>query len=444
MSERNNNERQPSAPGFITALKFWLKLGFISFGGPAGQISIMHEFLVEKQKWISNSRFMHALNFTMLLPGPEAQQLATYCGYLLHGKKGGFAAGVLFILPSLVLLILLSILYSLYSSRFLVKAVFAGIQPAIVAVIAVSLYRLSRKALTSLFHYTIAALSFSALFWGNIPFPIVIFGCLLSGILYARFVSLSNSRTSNSISLESENDVLENQFYINANSKTEFSSVQFTRIFKQTLLTICLWISVFLILRACMANALFWSDLYLFFTQAALITFGGAYAVLPYVASTVVHSMHWLSSQQMLDGLALGESTPGPLVMVLVFVGYMAAFQVENSSVSAGIMGACIVTFVTFLPSFFFIITGASLVEKIRENQKVQIALQFISAGITGVILNLAVYFGRNVLFTNQNHDFNFFAAVWILISIGVLLRWRINLLLWILISSIAGLLHYY
>ena len=429
-------------PSFKEAFWFWLKLGFISFGGPAGQIAIMHEFLVDKKKWISDSRFLHALNYTMILPGPEAQQLATYTGWLLHGTKGGLIAGSFFILPSMFILLGLTALYASYGNIPWVYALFNGLKPAVIAIVILALIKIGKKSLHTVFHFIIAVAAFISIFFFNISFPIIIIFALLIAFITRRLIpSLFHQTASAKAQLAKD----EETYFINENSQVEGAGFKGARLIKQVLIAGFLWIVPLTLFYQITSDFAFWKNLTLFFTQAAFVTFGGAYAVLPYVAQVSVEKFHWLSELQMIDGLALGETTPGPLVMVLVFVGFMAGFNNFNGSLPMGAMGLIITTFYTFIPCFLFIFAGAPIIEKTRDNNTIKQALSIVTAAVVGVILNLTIYLGKVVIFPNELSlmQLDFIVLIWVLISFFALYRFKMNMILWIGLSALFGLVRY-
>jgi chromate transporter len=432
-------DKKPDKPTFREALLFWTKLGFISFGGPTGQIAIMYEFLVEKKKWISDSKFLNALNYCMILPGPEAQQLAIYTGWLLHGILGGLAAGILFVLPSVFILLGLSIIYVSFGNIPWIYALFAGLKPAVIAIVIDALIKIGRKSLTSASHYAIAVLSFIAIFFLKIPFPIIVLIAVLIGATLINIFPAYFKKSNVSKIKYSDEDV----YYLN--SKTPNKTVSMLSLVKQFSVSLALWITPFFLFYFFTKDFSFWKKLSLFFTQAAFITFGGAYAVLPYVAQMTVEKFHWLSSLQMIDGLALGETTPGPLIMVLAFVGFMAGYNHSGHSILNGALGLLTTTFYTFLPCFIFIFVGAPLIEKLQHNQRVKITLSFVTAAIVGVILNLAVYFAEAVISPNglNFQTINYFAFIWSLVSFMAMYRFKIGMIPWIGISALAGLIMY-
>ncbi|HET6243358.1 MAG TPA: chromate efflux transporter [Bacteroidia bacterium] len=429
-------------PAFKEALKFWTKLGFISFGGPAGQIAIMHEFLVDRKKWISNSRFFHALNYCMILPGPEAQQLAIYIGWLLHGKKGGFAAGILFFLPSMFILLALSIIYVLYGNLPWVNALFDGVKPAVIAIVLLALLKIAKRSLKSYFHYFVAACAFISIFFFNIPFPLIIVSAVVLAAIIRKFLPgiFHNKNASSDLRIEREED-----YYLNQNSLSPLSDFKFSNLLKQVFVTFVLWALPLFIFFKFANDFKFWNDLSLFFTKAALVTFGGAYAVLPYVAQVSVEQLNWLDELQMIDGLALGETTPGPLIMVLSFVGFMAGYNHFNGSLLMGTFAMATTVFYTFLPCFLFIFAGAPIMEKTQENKKVKEILEIVIAAIVGVILNLTIFLGKAVLFPKgiSFDSIHYISLGWLIISVVALYHYKINMVKWIALSAIFGLCSY-
>ncbi|MBC5774182.1 chromate efflux transporter [Pontibacter sp. KCTC 32443] len=424
-------------PGFKEAFLFWLKLGFISFGGPAGQIGIMHEFIVEQKKWISESRFLHALNYCMLLPGPEAQQLATYIGWLLHGVRGGLIAGILFVLPSVVILLGLSIVYVTYGSIPWVAALFYGLKPAVVAIVMLALIKIGKKALVSWLHYALALLSFVLIYFLDIPFPVIILGAIVMAVLMLWFYpSTLRSRNSEEVQVTDESG-----YYINTASVLPHTKFSWSKVAMKLAVAVVLWVIPFLLLGL-LQDGSFWNKLSLFFTKAAFITFGGAYAVLPYVAQVTVEKFNWLSSYQMIDGLALGETTPGPLIMVLAFVGFMAGYNHFAGSLLMGTVGLLATTYFTFLPCFLFILVGAPIVERTHSNTSIKAVLSIVTAAVVGVILNLTVYFGKAVVI-KEGLTIDYFSLAWIILSIIAMYRFKVGMITWIGVSALAGLVMY-
>lgn len=429
----------PPSPTFKDALTFWLKLGFISFGGPAGQIAIMHEFLVEKKKWIQESDFLHALNYCMLLPGPEAQQLATYIGWKLHGTKGGLAAGILFVLPSVFILMGLSIVYVSFGNLPWVSAAFLGLKPAVIAIIILSLLKIGKKSLLSLLHILFACVSFVAIFYFNISFPVIITGTMFLSWMINRF--LPDLSLLQSTGTKPKNTIPPT-VSPNVKKTVPLPGSHLWIFFRQTGIFIILWVIPFLLFSFRSTDFPFWKNLILFFSKAAWVTFGGAYAVLPYVSQVSVNQMQWLSGAEMLDGLALGETTPGPLIMVLAYVGFMAGYHHHGNSVGMGALGLLVTTYYTFLPCFYFIFAGASLIEQTQENPAIKKILLFVNASVTGGILSLCIHLSIPVLFRGQTdfQHFSFPAFFWVLLSLFVLNRFKDKLILWIGVSILYGL----
>jgi len=368
---------------FSAALRFWLKLGFISFGGPAGQIAIMHQELVERRRWISEARFLHALTYCMLLPGPEAQQLATYIGWLLHRTWGGLAAGLLFILPSFVILVGLSYLYVEYGSLPHVAALFQGIKPAVIAIVALAAWRIGGRVLHNVPLAVIAVAAFVALYVCGLPFPLIVLGAALIGVLGAKFApakfetapAAHGAQTAGAALIDDDTP---------PPAHARFSWPKLLGVLFAGLL---IWALAMAALVESQGTSGTLARMAAFFTKMSLVTFGGAYAVLPYVNQAAVEQYGWLTASQMIDGLALGETTPGPLIMVVTFVGYLGA----------GFAGACVVTFFTFLPSFVFIFAGGPLVEATRGRRLFTAPLTAVTAAIVGVIANLALFFALHV-----------------------------------------------
>ena len=392
---------KPAAISLREAFLFWLKLGFISFGGPAGQISIMHQELVERRRWISERRFLHALNYCMLLPGPEAQQLATYIGWLMHRTWGGLIAGVLFVLPSLFILIALSWVYIAFGEVPVVAGLFYGIKPAVTAIVVQAAHRIGSRALKNNWLWGIAAASFTAIFVFNVPFPLIVLGAAIIGYFGGRLAPEKFRAGGHSATKKSFGPAL-----IDDDTPTpEHARFNSFKLLRLLLVGAVLWA-----LPMGMLTALFGWDGTLtqmgwFFTKAALLTFGGAYAVLPYVYQGAVGHYGWLTPTQMIDGLALGETTPGPLIMVVAFVGFIGAYVHQvfgpDQMFLAGALAATLVTWFTFLPSFLFILAGGPLVESTHNELRLTAPLTAITAAVVGVILNLACFFGYHVLWPN-------------------------------------------
>ena len=384
---------------FWQAFVFWLKLGFISFGGPAGQIAIMHEELVVRRRWLSEKRFLHALNYCMVLPGPEAQQLATYIGWLMHKTRGGIVAGVLFVLPSLFLLIALSWIYIAYGQVAWVAGLFYGIKPAVTAIVIQAAHRIGSRALKNNFLMAIAAASFVAIFALNVPFPIIVLAAAIIGFVGGRkWPDSFSAGGGHAASQANYGNAL-----INDDTPTPAHAIFSVKRLLQVLLAgLVLWAVPmgYLVLHNGWDNT--FTQMSWFFTKAALLTFGGAYAVLPYVYQGAVEQFAWITATQMIDGLALGETTPGPLIMVVAFVGfvggYVKAVLGPDSLFLAGALAATLVTWFTFLPSFIFILAGGPMVESTHNDLKFTAPLTAITAAVVGVIVNLALFFAHHTL----------------------------------------------
>jgi len=425
----------PPFPDFREALGFWLRLGFISFGGPAGQIAILHDFLVDQKRWISHSKFLHALNYCMLLPGPEAQQLATYTGWLLHGWRGGLAAGILFVLPSALILWGLSVGYVTYGNIPAVQAAFVFLKPAVVAVVAGAIAKIGKKSLQTPLHSAVAVLAFLAIYFLNVPFPAIILSAILVGILVYLF---HRQQVPESLKRSGTLDNDESAYLINHHTVIPNSGFSTARLARQIGGGILLWALPLALFFAFAPDFNFWKKLSLFFTQAAFVTFGGAYAVLPYVAQVSVEQFHWLSRPEMLDGLALGETTPGPLIIVLAFVGFMAGHHAFGGSLAAATAGLMATVWYTFLPSFLFVFAGAPLIERTHANPAVKSVLQYATAAVTGVMLSLCLYIGQAVI-APQLPEIEWVALSWALVSWAALQFYKVNLMAWIGVSVLLG-----
>ncbi|MDO8845355.1 chromate efflux transporter [Methylicorpusculum sp.] len=433
---------RPEPARFQDAVYFWFKLGFISFGGPAGQISIMHQELVENRHWISERRFLHALNYCMLLPGPEAQQLAIYIGWLLHKTWGGIIAGVLFVLPSLFILIMLSWIYLALGDLPWVAGLFYGIKPAVTAIVMQAAYRIGSRTLKNGVLWAIAAASFVAIFALNVPFPTIVAGAALIGLLGSRIMPVKFKTGGHGSSVKSYGPAVIDD----DTPRLDHTHFRWPRLFGLVMIGAALW----LIPMAALTINYGWShaltQMGWFFTKAALLTFGGAYAVLPYVYQGAVENYHWLVPQQMIDGLALGETTPGPLIMVVAFVGFVAGWSQAllgtDHLLLAGMVAATVVTYFTFLPSFLFILAGGPLVESTHGNLKFTAPLTAITAAVVGVVLNLALFFAWHVLWPQGfEGQFDFMAAVICVIALLALFRYQIGVIQMIAASGITGLL---
>ena len=434
--------QRPVAPSLGEALRFWLKLGCISFGGPAGQIALMHQELVEKRRWISERRFLHALNYCMLLPGPEAQQLATYLGWLLHRTAGGILAGALFVLPSLLLLITLSWLYMAFGQTPLVAGLFYGIKPAVTAIVVHAAWRIGSRTLKNGALWAIAAAAFVALFAFNVPFPAIVLGAALLGVLGGRLAPsrFATGGGHGSAARSAGPAVIDDDTPPPAHAR--FSSGRLLRI---AAVGAALWALPMGLLSLSLGWQHTLTQMSWFFTKAALLTFGGAYAVLPYVYQGAVSHYGWLTPTQMIDGLALGETTPGPLIMVVAFVGFVGAWNHAPLGPDAlflgGALAAALVTWFTFLPSFLFILGGGPLVESTHGDLKFTAPLTAITAAVVGVIVNLAAFFAWHVLWpAGLAGGFDFGAAAIALAATLALFRFKMNVMHVIAACALLGL----
>lgn len=405
---------QPQSSSFWVAFIYWFKLGFISFGGPAGQISMMHQELVEKRRWISEHRFLHALNYTMVLPGPEAQQLATYIGWLMHGVWGGIAAGVLFVLPSLFILMGLTWVYLTFGDVPAVAGILYGIKPAVTAIVVFAAYRIGSRALKNNVLRALAVLAFIAIFFLDIPFPYIVAMAALFGYIGSRFAPDKFRAGGHHSEAKSTYGpaLIDDDTPIPPHAQFKWS-----RVIVYGLVGLLIGGTVMAILFMTYGWQGTLTQMSWFFTKAALVTFGGAYAVLPYVYQGGVEQYAWLSGTQMIDGLALGETTPGPLIMVVAFVGFVGGWTKELFGPEllplAGMAGAAVATLFTFLPSFLFILIGGPAVEATRHDVKFTAPLTAVTAAVVGVVLNLATFFAYHVLWPKGlEANFEWFSAI--------------------------------
>jgi len=426
-----------AAPSFAEAFRFWLKLGFISFGGPTGQIAIMQTELVEKKKWISQSRFLHALNYCMLLPGPEAQQLAIYIGWLLHKIRGGIVAGALFVIPSIFVLWTLSFIYAAFGNLPWIAAIFYGLKPAVTAIVLVAVIRIGRKALKNEVMWTLAVLAFVAIYFLKVPFPAIVLGAGVTGFLGGLFWK-SKFETTSGHDADTTLSVISDE-----QESPPHTRPSFRRAILVSLICLGLWLAPTILTGVLCGwdSTLFKEGL--FFSKAAVVTFGGAYAVLPYVAQQALFHYGWLKPGQMMDGLGLAETTPGPLIMVLQFVGFMGAWQHPEGlpQLLAATLGALLTTWATFTPCFLWIFVGGPHIEQLRGNQKLTSALSAVTAAIVGVILNLAVWFALRVFFPSAG-VVDWFAIILCVAAFVAMLRYKIDIIPVVLCSGLLGLLY--
>jgi chromate transporter len=441
---------EPAASSDVSmrdAFFVWLRIALLSFGGPAGQIALMHRELVDERKWISDARFLHALNFCMLLPGPEAQQLATYIGWLLHGVRGGIVAGTLFVLPGFFVIVTLSIIYALYGALDVVSGLFFGLKAAVLAIVIEALFRIARRALKTTALYSLAAVAFVAIFACHVPFPIIIVAAGVFGLLAAKIAP--DWIGGSSMSAE-QSDRAADVAAAARDAPTLKRGLQ--------IVAVCgtLWVAPVVLLVLLFGRSSVYPAIAGFFSEMAVVTFGGAYAVLAYVAQAAVNDLHWLNPGEMLDGLALAETTPGPLILVLTFVGFLAGFRDPGGipPLAGGLIGASLTTWVTFVPCFLWVLLGAPYVERLRNNRALSGALAAITAAVVGVILNLAVWFALHVLFRDVGEiSFGWFRPAWpdflsldwkaALLSAFAMLamfRWRFGMLPTLAVCGAAGL----
>ena len=383
--ETNNISGRVPGPSFGEAFKTWFKIGCISFGGPAGQIAMMHRIVIDEKKWIDEARFLHALNFCMLLPGPEATKLATYIGWLLHGVRGGLAAGILFVLPGALFMLGLSLLYALGQGVPAIDGALFGIKAAVLVIVVEALIRIGRRALKTNVLLALAGAAFVGIFFFGIPFPVIVIGAALIGWLVARSSPAQLGLKDDAVALIAP-----------APDRWKQAGIA------SVIGLVAWWAPVALALLAFGPNHVLVS-IGLFFSKLAVVSFGGAYALLAYMAQQAVETHHWMTAAEMVDGLGLAETTPGPLILVTQFVGFLAGFRdaAPFSPVTMGILGAAMTTWVTFTPSMLWIFAGAPFVEQLRANKKLSGALAAITAAVVGVILNLTVWFALHVLFGN-------------------------------------------
>jgi chromate transporter len=444
----------PQHPSMAEAFRVWLRVAALSFGGPAGQIAVMHRILVEEKRWISESRFLHALNYCMLLPGPEAQQLATYIGWLMHRTRGGIIAGGLFILPGIVAIMALSYLYAAYGNVPLVVALFFGLKAAVLAIVLDAVVRIGKRALKNSVMLSLAVLAFIGIFFFGIAFPIIIFGAALIGFIGA-WADVSAFRGSFGHAVGKADDAADHSLL--GEGVPRHARPEVGRALRVSAVWLALWLVPVIALVAALGRNNVLSDIAIFFSKMAMVTFGGAYAVLAYVAQQAVENYGWLEPGEMLDGLGMAETTPGPLIMVLQFVGFMAAYRDPGNlaPMLAGTFGGLVATWVTFAPCFLWIFLGAPFIESIRHNRALAGALAAITAAVVGVILNLALWFAIHTIFREVMHvrafGLSFDAPVpastdpWALaLAVGALIavfRFRIGMLWTLAACSAIGML---
>ncbi len=449
---------RPAAHGisFAEAVKVWARIAALSFGGPAGQIAVMHRILVEEKRWIGETRFLHALNYCMLLPGPEAQQLAIYIGWLLHRTKGGLVAGILFVLPGFVAIMALSWIYAIFGDAGLVQSLFFGLKAAVLAIVLEAVVRIGRRALRNAVMVALAAAAFIAIFVFRLPFPLIVLAAALIGYVggragWAAFAAAGGHGKTGTHRVADADTALGEDIPAHARHAGRSS-------LKMAAILLMLWLAPVAVLLLLYGQANVFSQIAVFFSKMAVVTFGGAYAVLAYVAQQAVDTYGWLKPGEMLDGLGMAETTPGPLIMVTQFVGFMGAFRAPGSMhpLLAGTLGGLLTTWVTFTPCFLWIFLGAPYIEALRSNRALSAALATITAAVVGVILNLAVWFALHVLFgeVREIHalgatldvpvpaSVNLAALVLAIVALLAVFRFRIGML-WVLAGcSLLGVLY--
>ena len=438
---RNEPFAAVQRPAFSEALRFWFKLGWISFGGTAAHIAIMHDELVQKKRWISNGRFLHALGHCMILPGPEAQQLAIYIGWKLHGKRGGVVAGTLFVLPSMFVLLALSLIYVKFGNLPWIAAMFNGLKPAVIALVVIALHRVAKRALRGPVQSAVAVAAFACMFFFDVSLLLVMLGAIVLGIIFGRLWPGALYRPSEAGAQEDEVG-----YYISLDSATPEPAPLLKPAAKLASTVLLLWLLPLPAFYFLVGDFHFWKNLVLFFTKAAFVTIGGSYTVIPYVAQVVVSKMHWLTSSQMTDGFALAETTPGPLIIVVAFVGFMAGYNHFHGSLWMGTLGLVATTFYTFLPCFLFVFAGAPLVEQTQGKPMIQGVLGLITAVVVGAILDLTLFLGKAVIFPSGSvalRRLDVISLGWAILSLVLLRRFKLNVIHLILLSIGVGLIRY-
>ena len=432
----------PQRPSFREALRFWFKLGWISFGGTAAHLAIMHDELVEKKRWISNARFFHALSHCMILPGPEAQQLAIYIGWKLHGKRGGIVAGTLFVLPSMFVLLALSIIYVKFGSLPWIAAMFGGLKPVVIALVIVALEKIAKRALRGPIQTAMAAVTFAAMFFFDVSLLMLLFGAAVLGlVLGALRPGLLHQAGEARVGED------EDSYYIRRSSVTPEPVPLLKPALQVAASALLLWLLPLPFFYFFLADFHFWRALTLFFTKTAFVTIGGSYTVIPYVAQVTVAKLHWLTRPQMVDGFALAETTPGPLIIVVAFVGFLAAYNHFHGSIWMGTLGLAATTFYTFLPCFFFVFAGAPLVEQTQDNPMIGGVLELITAVVVGAILDLMLFLGKAVIFPSgvvALKQLDAISLAWALVSLLLLQRFKWKIIPLILLGIGFGSVRYF
>lgn len=453
----NPNLSPSAAVPFRDALRVWIRVAALSFGGPAGQIAVMHRVLVEEKKWISENRFLHALNYCMLLPGPEAQQLAIYIGWLLHRTLGGLLAGIFFVLPGFVSILILSYLYAGFHDLAVVQALFFGLKPAVLAVVVEATLRIGKRALKNAMMVALAAGAFLGIFFLNLPFPLIIFCAGLLGFLGGRFWTEKFLVIQSPEANSSHNDKATVDAMLDE-SVLDHTRPSLGRAVRVLLVCLLLWFGPLIFLAFANLGNVYLQE-GLFFSKTAVVTFGGAYSVLAYVAQEAVHHYGWLTPGEMLDGLGMAETTPGPLIMVLQFVGFLGAYRSPGllAPLLAGTLAAVLTTWVTFVPCFLWIFLGAPYIESLRGKRLLNSALSAITAAVVGVILNLAAWFALHTLFglVEETHrlGLRLFIPAWETVNVASLVlavaamiamfRFRVGMIPTMAGSAVLGMVYY-
>src|SRR6267154_1204669 len=436
----------PQRPSFAEALRFWFKLGCISFGGTAAHIAIMQDELVEKKRWISNGSFLHALSHCMMLPGPEAQQLAIYIGWKLHGKRGGIVAGTLFVLPSMFILLALSVVYVRFGSLPWIAGMFNGLKPVVIALVIVALQRVARRAVRGPIQGVVAVAAFAAMFFFQASLLVVMLSAIALGIALTAVRPGLLHRPGKASAEEDPEDEGES-YYIRRSSAATKPVLLLRPMMKLAGVVLLLWLLPLPLFYFFVGDFHFWQGLALFFTKTAFVTIGGSYTVIPYVAKVAVLKFHWLTTLQMLDGLALAETTPGPLIVVVAFVGFLAAYNHFHGSLWMGALGLLATTFYTFLPCFFFVFAGAPLVERTQDNQMIGGVLELITAVVVGAILDLTLFLGKAVIFPSGVvglKQLNLISLIGGILSLLLLYRFKLKVIPLILLGIGFGSIRYF
>src|SRR5712691_349524 len=431
----------PQQPSFAEALRFWLKLGWISFGGTAAHIAIMQDELVEKKRWISNGMFLHALSHCMILPGPEAQQLAIYIGWKLHGKRGDIVAGTLFVLPSMFILLALSVVYVRFGSLPWIAAMFNGLKPVVIALVIVALQRVATRAVRGPIQGAVAVAAFAAMFFFEASLLIVMLSAIALGIALTAVRPGLLHRPGKASAEEDEES-----YYIRHSSAATKPIPILWPMMKLAAVVLLLWLRPLPLFYFFVGDFHFWRGLALFFTKTAFVTIGGSYTVIPYVAKVTVTKLHWLTKSQMMDGFALAETTPGPLIIVVAFVGFLAGYNHFHGSLWMGTLGLLATTLYTFLPCFFFVFAGAPLVERTQDNPTIGGVLALITAVVVGAILDLTLFLGKAVIFPSGVaglKQLNVISLIGVILSLLLLYRFKLKVIPLILLGIGFGSIRY-